>query len=54
MLENRGKAPKVLWRWTIDSAARPLAKTPITRSGEDVGEVTSRPADGSTRRASAF
>jgi len=49
MLQNRGKAPKLLWRWNIDSADPPAPKTPITRSGEKVGEVTSSVAvDGST------
>lgn len=41
MLENRGKAPKVLWRWTVDSAEAPDAKTPIMFAGTAVGEVTS-------------
>ena len=41
MLENRGKAPKVLWRWAIDGADAPEAKTPIERDGQSVGEITS-------------
>ncbi|MGB8223323.1 MAG: hypothetical protein WCF10_12125 [Polyangiales bacterium] len=41
MLENRGKAPKVLWRWLIEDGALPAAKTPITVGGAVVGEVTS-------------
>ncbi len=41
MLENRGKAPKVLWRWTIESAEPPAAKTPITLADAVVGELTS-------------
>jgi len=41
MLENRGKAPKVLWRWAIEGGAPPEAKTPITLSDLVVGEVTS-------------
>jgi folate-binding protein YgfZ len=41
MLENRGKAPKVLWRWSIDTDEIPAAKTPIMRGGESVGELTS-------------
>jgi folate-binding protein YgfZ len=41
MLENRGKAPKVLWRWTVDSNEAPEAKTPITRGDTAVGEITS-------------
>ena len=30
MLENRGKAPKVLWRWAIEGSVAPAAQTPIT------------------------
>jgi folate-binding protein YgfZ len=41
MLENRGKAPKVLWRWTIEGAKPPEAKTPIKSAGAVVGEITS-------------
>jgi folate-binding protein YgfZ len=41
MLENRGKAPKVLWRWSIDAADAPGPKTPIERDGQHVGEITS-------------
>ena len=41
MLENRGKAPKVLWRWTIDSVEPPAAKAPITLGDAIVGEITS-------------
>ena len=41
MLENRGKAPKVLWRWAIDGSVAPAAKTPITVNDSVVGEVTS-------------
>jgi len=41
MLENRGKAPKVLWRWTIDSVEPPAAKAPITLGDLTVGEITS-------------
>ena len=41
MLENRGKAPKVLWRWTVDSTEAPEAKTAIMLAGTAVGEITS-------------
>ncbi|MGB8329249.1 MAG: hypothetical protein WCE62_03910 [Polyangiales bacterium] len=41
MLENRGKAPKVLWRWKIDRGLPPEPETPIRLSDEVVGEVTS-------------
>lgn len=41
MLENRGKAPKLLWRWSVDGAEAPPPKTPILRNGTPVGEVTS-------------
>jgi folate-binding protein YgfZ len=41
MLENRGRAPKVLWRWSIEGSVAPVAKTAITVHGAVVGEVTS-------------
>jgi len=41
MLENRGKAPKVLWRWTIESAEPPEAKASIEQGDVVVGEITS-------------
>jgi folate-binding protein YgfZ len=41
MLENRGKAPKVLWRWTLEGTDPPAAKAPITLAGAVVGEITS-------------
>lgn len=41
MLENRGKAPKVLWRWTIDSPSPPSPRTPILSGETKVGELTS-------------
>lgn len=41
MLQNRGKAPKVLWRWEVKAQEPPDPKTPITRGGVEVGEVTS-------------
>ena len=41
MLENRGKAPKVLWRWQLDAETAPSQGAAILRAGEAVGEVTS-------------
>jgi folate-binding protein YgfZ len=41
MLENRGKAPKVLWQWAIETDEAPAPKTPIEREGERVGDITS-------------
>jgi folate-binding protein YgfZ len=41
MLENRGKAPKVLWRWAIAGDEEPPPSTAITKDGAVVGEVTS-------------
>ena len=41
MLENRGKAPKVLWRWRVERAAPPEPGSPILKEGTAVGEVTS-------------
>jgi len=41
MLENRGKAPKVLWRWTVESTEPPAAKAPIMLADTVVGEITS-------------
>lgn len=44
MLQARGKAPKVLWRWTVEGSVPPVAKTPIEKDGTVVGEVTSAAA----------
>jgi hypothetical protein len=41
MLENRGKAPKVLWRWAIESPEAAAAKSPIMMKDRVVGEITS-------------
>lgn len=41
MLQNRGKAPKVLWRWAIEGTQAPAAKSPILSDESVVGEVTS-------------
>jgi folate-binding protein YgfZ len=41
MLENRGRAPKALWRWQVESPEPPAPGSPILRAGTPVGEVTS-------------
>lgn len=41
MLENRGKAPKLLYRWMIESPEAPESNTSIVADGATVGEVTS-------------
>jgi folate-binding protein YgfZ len=41
MLENRGKAPKVLWRWALERSDAPPAKSPILFDEAPVGELTS-------------
>jgi folate-binding protein YgfZ len=41
MLENRGKAPKVLWRWAVESTEPPKAKAAILLGNTVVGEITS-------------
>ncbi|MDH3200150.1 MAG: hypothetical protein OEM15_04575 [Myxococcales bacterium] len=46
MLENRGKAPKVLWRWKIDGSEPPAAGTTIMLGESTVGELTSAVRDG--------
>ena len=49
MLQNRGKAPKLLWRWAIEGAEPPADKAPILKEGAVVGEITSAAAvDGET------
>jgi len=54
MLQNRGKAPKVLWRWEIDDADPPQPKTIITHGDAEVGLVTSAVAAGDTSLALGF
>lgn len=54
MLQNRGKAPKALWRWTIEGDEPPAAHTPILRDGEEVGEITSAVATEGRVRALGF
>ncbi|MEM7434880.1 MAG: hypothetical protein AAF436_06980 [Myxococcota bacterium] len=41
MLQNRGKAPKTLWRWTIDGDEAPEPGATITRGDAAAGTVTS-------------
>lgn len=41
MLQNRGKAPKTLWRWSVEGHSVPAPKTPIVRAGTPVGELAS-------------
>ena len=54
MLENRGKPPKVLWRWELDGTEPPPAKTPILDGATTVGEVTSAVPTESAVRALGF
>lgn len=54
MLENRGKAPKMLWRWALEEPRPPKAKTPIERDGVVVGEVTSSASVGDRAVALGF
>lgn len=48
MLENRGKAPKTLWRWSVDATEAPAPGTDIVKNDAKVGSVTSsaRTGDG--------
>ena len=54
MLENRGKPPKVLWRWALEGNEVPPARSPIVDGGATVGELTSAVATGSEVRALGF
>ncbi len=54
MLQNRGKAPKVLWRWEIDDADPPGPETPIVLAGAEVGRVTSAVAADGAIQALGF
>ena len=54
MLENRGRAPKVLWRWSIDAVEPPPAKAPIRRDAKPVGEITSAVASGGSVAALGY
>jgi folate-binding protein YgfZ len=54
MLENRGKAPKVLWRWAIEGSELPSAKSAITIDDSVVGEITSAALGAQGVRALGF
>jgi folate-binding protein YgfZ len=54
MLQNRGKAPKLLWRWAIDGAEPPGDKAPILKEGAVVGEITSATSVDAETRALGF
>ena len=54
MLQNRGKAPKLLWRWAIDGAEPPGRRAPILREGAVVGEITSATSADAETRALGF
>ena len=45
MLENRGRAPKILWRWALEAHEPPDAKASIALAGAVVGEITSAAQD---------
>jgi hypothetical protein len=54
MLENRGKSPKVLWRWAVESAEPPAAKESIMRADAVAGEITSAVPEQEGVRALGF
>ena len=54
MLQNRGKAPKVLWRWTLDAAEAPAPKSPIQHEGQAAGELSSAVSVGDHVEALGF
>lgn len=41
MLENRGRAPKALWRWSVEATDLPSPGTAILKNDAKVGSVTS-------------
>lgn len=45
MLQSRGKAPKILWRWSVETQTPPSPQSPITFDGLDVGQITSAVKD---------
>lgn len=54
MLQNRGKAPKVLWRWKIDGIEPPAPGSAIMSGDANAGEVTSAVRDGAGSVALGF
>ncbi|MGB5813317.1 MAG: hypothetical protein WBG86_22465 [Polyangiales bacterium] len=54
MLQNRGKPPKVLWRWALHAEAPPPPHTPILDGDTRVGEITSATSNGAQRVALGF
>jgi len=54
MLQNRGKAPKVLWRWAIEGRDPPEAATPILHGETVVGEISSAVTEGDRSLALGF
>jgi folate-binding protein YgfZ len=46
MLQSRGKAPKVLWRWRINGPEPPAPESTIMLGDSKAGEVTSAVRDG--------
>jgi len=54
MLQNRGKAPKVLWRWKVDGPESPAPQSVIMSGETKAGEVTSAVRDGTGSVALGF
>ena len=54
MLQNRGKAPKTLWRWRLDTASPPASGSPILHDGRAAGTLTSAVPDGDGTVALGF
>lgn len=54
MLQNRGKAPKVLWRWRVDGPSPPARESVIMSGESNAGEVTSAVRAGTSNVALGF
>jgi len=54
MLQNRGKAPKTLWRWQLEGADPAPPGSPILHDGSNAGEITSSVSDGAHAMALGF
>ncbi len=54
MLQSRGKAPKTLWRWSVEAQTPPAPQSPITFDGLEVGHITSAARDESGVRALGY